>query len=287
MELVRRGLADSRARAQVLVDARRVLVAGSLAEKAGRLVGPADAVVVTGPAPRFVSRGGQKLDAALDRFQVTVAGRQVLDAGASTGGFTDCLLQRGAAGVVAADVGYGQLHERLRGDPRVRVVERLNIRHARLVQLGGRPFELVTADLSFISLRTVAPPLVDLTVLGADLVVLIKPQFEAGRREASRGRGVISDPAVWRRAIEEVAAAWADAGAAMMDLMVSPLRGSNGNVEFLAHFRRSCPPSTLAGAASSATGAGTTESSMDRVDTKTLVAAALAGAAALTSDAER
>lgn len=234
-------MADSRAQAQALVEGRRVLVGGAVAEKTSRLVSPAEALVVSGPPPRFVSRGGEKLDAALDRFEVTVAGRTALDAGASTGGFTDCLLQRGASRVVAADVGHGQLHERLRADPRVQVVERLNIRHAHLDGLGGCPFELVTADLSFISLRTVATSLIGLSAPGADLVVLVKPQFEAGREEASRGRGVIADPKVWRESIEGVKIAWDSAGAAMMDLMVSPLRGANGNVEFLAHFRHHGP----------------------------------------------
>jgi 23S rRNA (cytidine1920-2'-O)/16S rRNA (cytidine1409-2'-O)-methyltransferase len=185
-----------------------------------------------------VSRGGDKLDAALDRFAIDVGGRRALDAGASTGGFTDCLLQRGAAHVVAVDVGRGQLHERLRGDPRVTVLERTNVRHLHLDALGGQPFPIVTADLSFISLRTVAPALLDLSAPGAELVLLVKPQFEAGRAEASRGRGVIRDPAVRERAVEEVVAAYETHGAVMMDRMRSPITGADGNVEFLVHLSK-------------------------------------------------
>jgi 23S rRNA (cytidine1920-2'-O)/16S rRNA (cytidine1409-2'-O)-methyltransferase len=192
---------------------------------------------VVGPGPRFVGRGGEKLDAALERFAVPVAGRRALDAGASTGGFTDCLLQRGADEVVAVDVGYGQLHERLRADPRVDVRERTNVRSLDREALGG-PVDLVVADLSFISLRTVLPVLVPLVEPGGDLVVLVKPQFEAGRPEAARGSGVIREPEVWRRVLEEVATAAAESGADRMDEMESPLTGADGNVEFLLHLRR-------------------------------------------------
>jgi 23S rRNA (cytidine1920-2'-O)/16S rRNA (cytidine1409-2'-O)-methyltransferase len=183
-----------------------------------------------------VSRGGEKLDAALDTFAVPVAGRHALDAGASTGGFTDCLRQRDAASVVAVDVGYGQLHERLRADDRVTVLERTNVRDLTPEAVGG-PRELIVADLSFISLGTVAPALLGVAAPGADLVVLVKPQFEAGRAEASKGRGVIRDPEVWRRALAEVHAALTAQGAAIMGVMVSPLTGADGNVEFLLHAR--------------------------------------------------
>ena len=192
---------------------------------------------MVGPGPRFVGRGGEKLDAALERFAVPVAGRRALDAGASTGGFTDCLLQRGADEVVAVDVGYGQLHERLRADPRVDVRERTNVRSLDREALGG-PVDLVVADLSFISLRTVLPVLVPRVEPGGDLVGLVKPQFEAGRREAARGSGVIREPEVWRRVLEEVATAAAESGADRMDEMESPLTGADGNVEFLLHLRR-------------------------------------------------
>ena len=212
-------------------------VGGAPASKPAHLVDPGEAVEVVGPGPRFVGRGGEKLDAALERFDVAVAGRRALDAGASTGGFTDCLLQRGAAEVVAVDVGYGQLHERLRADPRVDVRERTNVRTLDRDALGG-PVGLVVADLSFISLRNVLPVLLGLVDPGDDLVVLVKPQFEAGRREASRGAGVIRDPDVRRRVVEEVATAAVEQGADRMGEMESPLTGADGNVEFLLHLRR-------------------------------------------------
>jgi 23S rRNA (cytidine1920-2'-O)/16S rRNA (cytidine1409-2'-O)-methyltransferase len=181
-----------------------------------------------------VSRGGDKLDAALERFGVDVAGRRVLDAGASTGGFTDCVLQRGAASVVAVDVGYGQLHERLRADPRVEVRERTNVRGLQAADVDP-PAELVVADLSFISLRTVAEALLRVAAPGADLVLLVKPQFEAGRDVASKGRGVIRDLEVRADTLVGVAAHLRGLGATIMGAMVSPLRGADGNVEFLLH----------------------------------------------------
>jgi 23S rRNA (cytidine1920-2'-O)/16S rRNA (cytidine1409-2'-O)-methyltransferase len=168
---------------------------------------------------------------------VAVAGRRAYDLGASTGGFTDCLLQRGAATVVAIDVGYGQLHERLRVDPRVEVHERTNVRAVRPGEMGA-PADLLVADLSFISLRTVLAPALALGTPEADLVALVKPQFEAGRQEAARGRGVITDPDIWARVLEEVAAALDAQGAAIMGAMASPLTGADGNVEFLLHARR-------------------------------------------------
>ena len=230
---MRRGLADSRTQAARLVDEGLVLVGGSSADKAARLVGPDDPIVVSGPPPRYVSRGGEKLGAALEHFAIDVTGRRALDAGASTGGFTDCLLQAGAREVVAVDVGRAQLHERLRRDERVVVLERTDIRDLAI----GERFDVVVADLSFISLRSVATDLVDAAHPGADLVVLIKPQFEAGRAEASKGRGVIRDPAVWRATATAVIDRVQASGAANMGVMVSPLRGADGNVEFLAHFR--------------------------------------------------
>lgn len=211
-----------------------MLVAGSVATKAAHQVAPDQPVEVLGPPPRFVGRGGHKLDAALDQLGVDPAGRRCADAGASTGGFTDCLLQRGASRVVAIDVGYGQLHERLRTDPRVENLERTNIRHVGPDAIGG-PVDLVVADLSFISLTTVARHLLGLLREGGHLVALVKPQFEAGRAEAARGKGVIRAPEIWRRVLGEVADAVSAEGATMMGVMVSPLTGADGNVEFLIH----------------------------------------------------
>jgi len=235
-ELVRRGLADSRESARLLVEQGAVLVSGSRADKPARLVAPSDPVVVIGTdSPRFVSRGGHKLEAAIDRFSLVVAGRRCLDAGASTGGFTDCLLRHGASTVVAVDVGHGQLDGRLRSDDRVEVRERTNIRTLAASAVGGE-FDLLVADLSFISLVTVAPVLVgSLARGGADVVVLVKPQFEAGRTEVSRGKGVIRDPALRRAALEKVASAFASQGATIMGAMASPLLGPAGNAEFLLH----------------------------------------------------
>ena len=233
---MRRGLVASRERAREEIEAGRVTVGGAPAAKASRLVGPDEPIQLAGAPARFVSRGGEKLDAALDAFDVAVDGRRVLDAGASTGGFTDCCLQRGAREVVAVDVGYGQLHERVRTDPRVEVRERVNVRN-----LGPDdvvpPADLVVADLSFISLRTVAEALLAVLAPGGDLVVLVKPQFEAGRAAVSAGRGVVRDPAVRAEALAAVGARLTGLGATIMGAMVSPLRGADGNVEFLLHAR--------------------------------------------------
>jgi 23S rRNA (cytidine1920-2'-O)/16S rRNA (cytidine1409-2'-O)-methyltransferase len=233
-ELVRRGLVASRAEAQDAVEAGRVTVAGAPALKAARLVAPDEPVRLLAPPRRFVSRGGDKLDAALDRFGLDVAGTRALDAGASTGGFTDCLLQRGAGQVVAVDVGRGQLHPKLRDDERVVVMERTNVRSLTPAAIEG-PVDLVVADLSFISLRTVAAALLGVGRPGADLVLLVKPQFEAGRAEASRGRGVIRDDGVRSRVRDEVGDVLIDGRATIMGWMESPLRGADGNVEYFVH----------------------------------------------------
>ena len=231
---MRRGLTPSREHARARIADGKVLVAGAPADRPARLVRADEPIELLGPPPRFVSRGGLKLEAALDRFGVDVRGRHALDAGASTGGFTDCLLQRGAAGVTAVDVGYGQLHPRLRSDPRVSVLERTNVRTLCL----ERPADVVVADLSFISLRLAAPALVGPNAaVGAPVVVLVKPQFEAGRAEVSRGRGVVRDPHVWAGVLEDVRAALEGHGAAMIGAMVSPLTGADGNVEFLAYLQ--------------------------------------------------
>ena len=233
-ELVRRGLVGSRTRALAEIAAGRVTVAGAPATKGGHLVAPGQPIEVLGPPPRFVSRGGDKLDAALHDFGIDVTGARALDAGSSTGGFTDCLLQRGASAVVAVDVGYGQLHERLRADARVEVRERTDIRTVGPHDVGGE-LDVVVADLSFISLRAVLGPLLALAGSGAPVVALVKPQFEAGRQEASRGRGVVRDPVIWRRVLGEVAGAAQAHGARLVTATVSPITGAQGNVEFLVH----------------------------------------------------
>lgn len=233
-ELVRRDLVSSRTEAQQLIEANRITVNGAVADKPARQVTPGDQLVVVGPPPRFVGRGALKLDHALDAFAIDVAGRRALDAGASTGGFTDCLLQRGADHVVAVDVGHGQLHERLRADERVTNLERTNVRHIDIDTVGGF-VDLVVGDLSFISLRLVIAPLVSVCQPGADMVLLVKPQFEAGRSEVSKGRGVISDPEVWERVRGEVTDAFESSGCAVIGWTESPITGADGNHEFLIH----------------------------------------------------
>jgi len=233
-ELVRRSLAASRTEAAKAIEANRVLVNGAVADKSSRQVHPGDAVVVLGEGPRFVSRGGEKLDAALDAFGIDVEAARVLDAGASTGGFTDCLLQRGARHVVALDVGHGQLHPVVRADPRVTVLERFHVRDVTTDATGG-PVDLVTADLSFISLTRVIAPMAAVLRDGGMMVLLVKPQFEAGRSEVSKGRGVITDPEIHERVRSEVQSAIESAGGTVAGWTDSPLLGGDGNREFLVH----------------------------------------------------
>jgi 23S rRNA (cytidine1920-2'-O)/16S rRNA (cytidine1409-2'-O)-methyltransferase len=223
--LVERGLAESRAQAQALVMAGRV----PGFDKAGQQVDEAAAIELT-QRPRFVSRGGEKLDHAFELFGVDPAGRDALDVGASTGGFTDVLLQRGAARVIALDVGRAQLHERLREDPRVTVMDGVNARH--LAELPFRP-ELVTCDVSFISVRQVLPAVLPLAERGWEAVVLVKPQFEAGRDQVKGG--VVKDPAVHERVLREVAEAAVDWDAATVGVADSGLPGPKGNREFFLH----------------------------------------------------
>ena len=239
-ELVRRGLAPSREEARRLIEARAVTVNGATAERPARAVLPGDALEVLHPA-RFVSRGGDKLDGALTALDLDVTGLRCIDVGASTGGFTDCLLQRGAAAVVAIDVGRTQLHERLGASPQVRSLDGVNVRHLQPAEAGG-PAEFVTADLSFISLRLVMARLAALTAHGGDLLVLVKPQFEVGRREAARGRGVIRSPVVWRRVLTEVGQAAAGEGLAPQAVVVADPPGARGNAEFFLHCRRGGEP---------------------------------------------
>lgn len=252
---MRRGLVATRSEASEAIAQQRVLVNGVVATTAARHVASHEQLLVSRPASRFVSRGGEKLAAALASFDVDVAGRTALDAGASTGGFTDCLLQHGARRVLALDVGRGQLHERLRSDARVCLLEGTNVRlldpeilAARVADAcpawemaGPALADLCTADLSFISLRGVAAPLLACTRQGGDLVVLVKPQFEAGRVAASRGRGVIRNPAIWCEVLRSVIATWQALGAGMMGVVASPLLGPAGNREFFVHLRRAAP----------------------------------------------
>lgn len=232
--MVRRGLVLSRAEAVHSIDANLVLVNGSIADKPARLVDRADAVVLQGPPSRFVSRGGDKLEAALEAFAVDVVGRRVLDAGASTGGFTDCLLQRGAAHVVALDVGHGQLHPKIRDDRRVTVLERFHVRDLGVAAIGGE-VDLVVADLSFISIIRALSHLLTVGQADLELVLLVKPQFEAGKAEVDRGSGVIRDPAIHQRVCDEVSLALIERGCDVLGWIDSPITGAQGNREFLVH----------------------------------------------------
>lgn len=239
--LVERGLVESRSLAQRLVMAGQVRVNGEIVGK------PSDAVLETAQVevesgPPFVSRGGEKLAGALAVFSVQVAGKVCADVGASTGGFTDCLLQNGAAKVYAIDVGHGILHWKLRNDPRVVVMERTNARH---VENLPEPIQLVTVDASFISLKILLPVIKDWFTTSSsslslphagegEVITLIKPQFEAGRKEAARGEGVIRDPKVHRKVLEEVLGFAQAEGFEVCGIIRSPLEGPKGNVEFLA-----------------------------------------------------
>jgi 23S rRNA (cytidine1920-2'-O)/16S rRNA (cytidine1409-2'-O)-methyltransferase len=244
-ELVRRKLARSREQAAALVAAGRVRVHGTVARKVAAMVDPADPVIVTGddPAGDYVSRGGHKLAGALAALApdgLAVAGRRCLDAGASTGGFTDVLLRAGARQVVAVDVGYGQLAWALRTDDRVVVKERTNVRDLTPDAIGGR-VDLTVADLSFISLRLVLPALAACTAADGDLVLMVKPQFEVGKDRVGAG-GVVRDPQLRAQAVLDVAAAAAGCGLGVAGVTASPLPGPSGNVEFFVWFRRGAPP---------------------------------------------
>ena len=241
-ELVRRGLARSREQAASLVTARRVLVAGQAAAKPATQVAPGDPITITEPAgPGYASRGGWKLAGALAAFPaLRVAGRRCLDAGASTGGFTDVLLRAGAAHVTAVDVGYGQLAWALRTDERVTVLDRVNVRQLRPEQVAPAP-DLVTADLSFISLGLVLPALIACASPDADFVLLVKPQFEVGKDRVGSG-GVVRDPELRREAAAAVASAAAGRGLGAAGVVASPLPGPSGNVEYFLWLRRGAPP---------------------------------------------
>ena len=242
-ELVRRGLARSREQAAELVHAGRVKVAGSTATKPATAVDPATPVLVeeSGGEPDYASRGGRKLAGALDALpDLRVDGRRALDAGASTGGFTDVLLRRGAREVVAVDVGYGQLAWRLRTDPRVTVHDRTNVRELTPETIGG-PAELTVADLSFIPLTLVLPALAACTARDGDLLPMVKPQFEVGRERVGAG-GVVRDPQLRAAAVRTVADAAYELGLGTAGIVRSPLPGPAGNVEFFLWLRRAAPP---------------------------------------------
>ncbi len=236
--LVERGLAASRERARALIIAGSVRVNGQPASKAGTSVARDADVTVATPDHPYVGRGGLKLAHALDVFGVAVDGRVALDIGASTGGFTDVLLQRGAPRVVALDVGHGQLDWKLRNDPRVIVLERVNARSLTPVDLpeSAREFDIITIDVSFISLRHILPAVPPLMREGADVIALVKPQFEAGRAEVGKG-GIVRDEAVQLRVVEEVTAAANALGLTRAGMTESPIAGMEGNREFLVHLK--------------------------------------------------
>lgn len=234
--LVERGLAESRAKAQALIMAGQVRVAGQTALKPATAVA-SDSELTVDTGPRFVSRGGEKLDAALETFAIHVTGLVCADVGSSTGGFTDCLLQRGAVKVYAIDVGKGILHWKLRNDPRVVVMEETN---ARFVESLPEPLSLVTVDASFISLKILLPvvkrwffPSSSFEEEKGDVVALIKPQFEAGKKDVARGDGVIRDPEIHRQVLTDILTFAQEQGFLIRGLMRSPLLGPKGNTEFL------------------------------------------------------
>jgi len=233
--IAERGLAPSRERARALILAGRVRVDGVVVDKAGTAVTPHAAVEVTEPDFPWVGRGGVKLAHALDVFRISVAGREALDIGASTGGFTDVLLTRGATRVTALDVGHGQLDWRLREDPRVIVIERRNARDLDVAWLPGT-VDIVTIDVSFISLRLILPAVPAVLRPGADVVALVKPQFEAGREQVGKG-GLVHDLAVHEMVIERVSDAAVRCGLTRIGRTASPITGATGNQEYLLHLR--------------------------------------------------
>jgi 23S rRNA (cytidine1920-2'-O)/16S rRNA (cytidine1409-2'-O)-methyltransferase len=233
--LTERGMTPSRERARAVILAGQVTVDGRVVSKAGTAVAPEARVELLQPDHPYVGRGGLKLAHALDAFEVRVAGREALDIGASTGGFTDVLLQRGASRVVALDVGHGQLDWRIRSDARVVVIEGLNARFLSVQDLPG-PVDLVVIDVSFISLTMILPRVAALLRNDADVIALVKPQFEAGRDEVGRN-GIVRDPDVQARAVERVTNAAAEVGLARVAMSPSPITGAEGNREFLLHLR--------------------------------------------------
>lgn len=242
-EMVRRGLASDTGEARRLITSGRVIVSGASADNPARQVDASEPVSVEREARRFVSRGGDKLWGAMEEFDVVLDGARVLDAGASTGGFTDVVLQRGASSVVATDVGRGQLHERLRQDPRVTVRDRVNLRLVDPGELGS--FDWVVGDLSFISLDAVIDTLLAICEPGGHLMLLVKPQFEASHEVVSAGHGVVTDPDAWTQALADAVDSAIAAGAEVLGLSVSPIRGARGNVEFFLYMSKPHDPSHM------------------------------------------
>ena len=232
--MVKRGLARSRSEAADLIARRLVVVGGAVADKPSRLVAADDNIALKPEPPRFVSRGGLKLEAALRRFRVEVAGKICLDIGSSTGGFVDCLLSHGARKVFAVDVGRAQLADKLRRDSRVVVLEGVDARDLTRA-LVPEPIDLVTVDVSFISVKLVVPPTLELVRPGANYIVLIKPQFEAGKGEVPRG-GVVRSPDVHRRVLLDVTNALQELRLSLGGIMCSPIPGREGNLEYLSHW---------------------------------------------------
>jgi 23S rRNA (cytidine1920-2'-O)/16S rRNA (cytidine1409-2'-O)-methyltransferase len=240
LAVVEQGLAGSREKARALILAGEVLAGDRPVDKAGELVDVGAPLRLRAAPPPFVSRGGVKLAAALDAFALDVRGRVAVDVGASTGGFTDCLLQRGVARVFCVDVGHGQLAQSIASDARVTIVDRTNVRYMPPDRLGVA-CDLAVVDVAFISLRLVLPRVFDLVRAGADVVALVKPQFEVGRENVGKG-GIVRDEAARKKAVLDVAAAARDAGFEVRGEIVSPIAGGKGNVEFLLHLRRPSSP---------------------------------------------
>jgi 23S rRNA (cytidine1920-2'-O)/16S rRNA (cytidine1409-2'-O)-methyltransferase len=237
------GLAESRTKAQALVMAGQILVDEQVVDKPGAMVAVDASVRLRGEPLKFVSRGGLKLEHALDHFAIDPSGLDCIDVGASTGGFTDCLLQRGAARVVAVDVGYNQLAWKLREDPRVVSLERVNARALAAADLPLRP-ALATVDVSFISLGLILPRLVEILPPAAPIVALVKPQFEVGKDDVGKG-GVVRDPEKRQAAVDKVLAAARGLGCAVVGVVESPIRGPAGNIEYLAYLRTPLTPATM------------------------------------------
>jgi len=231
--VVQKGLATGRDQAKAYILAGQITVDGQRIDKAGTLIQETSELVFTGNANPYVSRGGLKLVKALDAFSIDLSGRRVLDLGASTGGFTDCALKRGACHVIAVDVGYGQLAWSLRNDPRVTVLERTNARYLKLDMIG-EPVNFISADLSFISLTKVLPALPPLLTNAGELVLLVKPQFEAGREQVGK-KGVVKDPVIHEAVILRVASFAQGIGLIPVNVGYSPITGPEGNIEYLLH----------------------------------------------------